>query len=559
MNFFSNCNDCLFCMKCHQFPLINSLKKDDDLIINTQCRCGNFISTLTHYLKHFIITSKDITKEIQNKECMENVQDEEFPHDDKMITNEQIEKIKDECYVSFKEITSHLLQRKNELIKEIEQTINQLLLDKERIKHNYQKNIDNNNNLLKLICSLINNYKKECINVNYSNLIKWSDFNHCYSKSCYTDEKDAKKEKSNDEQLLYNYYFIPDPVRKQKNSIKKKPLEEEIKSFLNQLKFTFIINFAQTKLSNLTFDYHKHIPDNKGSFIKESKWITNPKQYTNYINAFEFTDNRIVAVFSSLQEARVYDINTYQCLEISKLEVFYLMEDHHILSYSKDHHLLYNGYLNIDVHPSPRFKNVIGFYRLEFNWIHQDEKVYSIIQLAKGGYVLQTSYSLIFLENLYDYNKIIIEKDVFGYNSFLHECCHQHVLSIDDRIAVWDMDKKKRIFSLNIKKYNNASQCGHNKYAIWYNNLIDIFNCETFQVETIIEFNYNTYLLSHMLLVEGVLVITEGNTVYIMDLEEYTITEKIILNKYYQIGSIVALSNRRLAIIQDEDIYFYKY
>lgn len=585
-----NKSKCMICRKCCTVPLINSIYYEEGILKSSYtCECGRRNSkfgTLFYLLN--TTPTKDVKikqsiyckshKELQKKHYCVNCETlvcsncdsshSEHTLNDVLFNKDSFNQLKDDFTFASNSITSKINQEKESLLAQIEETITQLNNDKNRMLKFYEINKRNNNQLIQLVTLLFNNYEHSSENyTNYLNLRNWTKFNLSQMKTDANDDHDVnpkyyyQPEESNHSDRYYRTLtFKEKELNRRSRETNTKSLHQQVEQFVkNCTNCLILINIKKTYLSNLTIDYIKILqPIEEFPVVLES--LIYFKGYTKTTNlCLELPNNKLAIVFTNYECIRVYDTSNYRCIKLMPSVFVHTMYNPRIMKLEDNTFVVYDG--NEQNHFS---LDDIDIYNLRS--IKVGESIVKMLH-TDNGYFILTSLSLFYKK--YSYDKIyylLLEFENNGmYGKDLMECCHGHlILNMTFLFLIVEIDNEgcSAIIYEHSKVENGISKMtsmDEDRIAFWIEDYIMIFNCDLFQTETCIKFMIDTGLNSNFCYVDGALIVTETNNLYIIDTENYICDRKYLFNKYYTIGNVIPLANRKIAIILNSEIIFFKY
>ena len=577
MNFPTNkTQSMLKCSNCLSVPLIQSLSLyAHSSYIQYECKCGKRNTFLNTFLKYCVYQLKNndsiVNDDSQMIYCMlhdNQKMDKQYcnkckiifcpicdqnhePHEQLLpfVQEEEINQTEEKLKENKEKFYSRMLENKELILKEINETIFKLNNDKKNIINAYNYNKRTNDSLYYYLSCLINSirYNRENSN-NYINYLMLSEIR---------EEKKEIEHKSIDlfsQIRAYNPEDYPLDIdfeyqRRQREPFIKS-LDERIDNYINQCNSSFLIYTQKTKLSNLQLNNRLFFSSNKCNLFKESivreeiqKILISQKSFTSYfltysnypveINLYSIKEEKFGfgpehPIFNNLREPQIIEGDPFEFLIYDRYNHFYLV--------------------NIKIK---------GVYRLP-----GIEETKQIIKLSTGGYLFCTKDALFYTEELKQEASFLFETKTQDYCINIMEYSPYHILiCYTTVIDFYDIEEEIALYRKNMNCCSNICILNEMKIAIWDEKYIEVFNCKNFQTETTIEFMQNTGIVSHMLNVDGILLVSETNKVYRVDLDTYKINKIIQLNDYYAIRGIVAAESniRKIAIIEDLEILFYTY
>ena len=590
----------LHCKRCDCVPIINNVYSDEGILrVSYTCDCGRRRNALDTILEYFSIQHKEDVKIKQSIYCAKHQEEKkrkfycvdcgvlmcsvcdkshsEHKLNDIIFNEESLLQLKDDFAFANNSITLKINKEKESLLSQIDETITQLTKDRNRIIQCYERNQRNNNLLIQLVTLLFNNYEHSKENYyNYLNLFNWSKFNLSQKKTDTNDDNDVNSEhgdtlsiddnssESNESDIYHNVSTIQAfEYNRRLRETNTKSLHQKIEQFIKECCHCLILtNIQNSLLSNLSIDYIKALKPSHGFCLLSESLIYYKDLNRSTIISFELPNNKLGIVFSRPPCIRIYDTNNYRFIKNITYGFLNSMTDMKIMKLEGNEFLVYT------ISAQDKFN---WEKEHEYDAYYKDIKVdnNTIVQMlhTNKGYFILTYNNLCYMK-YYDQTEYITllefdKEEVIMVSNDLTECCHGHIIIEMNLyfliVEVNDINAKilhtQRVES-SIKRMTSMD---NSRLAFWIKDYIMIFNCELFQTETYIKFMKDTGMNNNFCYADGALLVTETNSLYIIDTEKYICDRKYLFNKYYTIGAVLPLTNRRIAIVLNQEIYFLKY
>ena len=564
------------CTKCKTIPYIDEIIYHKYGFITYHCKCGVHYISLSCFMNNLCIKSnenfdspeefnycykhkekvhKSYCKRCKVYECY-SCDDSHISHnsdykDDFLFSNDKINSLINDCDIAYNTIKENLSTKKNKIIKSIEREIEQLIRDKEEIETNYKNNTTMNNQLYQLINILCNNYSTSKTMLNYMNLSHYINFNFIYKPNTVSYESfpDLESDRVYVHPLIHVIEKF-DVQLNRNNIIYEKTLHEKAIDFIDQCKNTFVIHInKETKLRNLTYDYTKKLKESEGFILLDEK-VNSFQNLRNKIFSTEVDESHFAIVFLYPNELRIFDSKTYQCIMIIEYD-----------KHEKPKGFIKRENNSIDMCTNKSITN----YKFNFA-----KNTYDTVSFVRNAQI--SSVVLIKNVHIIDLGKEVIAIiNEMVYTLYKHEnidIIHMFKAPIDklvimteNKLTFWNVWTKEIIHEMtSAYSYIGNSCVVDDKRIIVMNEVaFNVIDCNLYVIENVIMLPKFTNYNFKMLNVDGVIILSIENILYRMETDTYERKEIIRINEFSNVGEISSIGNRRIAIIGDNAILFYKY
>ena len=591
----------LFCQKCKTSPYIKQTTFDSNFYITYCCNCGIFSASIDKFVKLFLqmkneadevfyIKCNDIKNHNNIEYCWDckvficllcseiHINHYRSPLNHLTFDEEEYDQFGEDLSQSYDKIHTDLLWTKNDLMRNVSNEIKKLQAYQRKIEQAYKWNSQINDHLLSLITNLLEQYKTSKNQyLYYINLLNLGNLNLVYKWEDLTEIKKNEKEKIKEARENYDFpgykETINDIIRSDQTI--NRNITEEYLNFINKCKHSFILEKGNSELTNLKYLRTQSLKTCGFYMFNEDglEDIFDPhepdsEKEINIIRT-EVVDETTLSIYSSYHNKIIFVNTTNQSCEF---EIETIVEDFHtynaykiknpFLAKIKDGKcLLFDG----------ESLNIISIYTDDYSlkkFPNVKDYVWTAISLKNGKIVIITEETL----EIYNSNyKKEFETEYEGsMYTTIFECGHQHLVVVDDNmIDFWDTEtyKKKNSYNFSYNHSDTIQQMGktkilHLKKSLNYYSYrlyLIIYNCCPFQSETIIQLYDGFIKYCNCFYIENTILLALNSIIYSMSLNTFEKTPILIIDELYRICSIVALPNRRLAIIGDDRIIYYKY
>ena len=564
------------CAKCKTIPYIDEIIYHKYGFITYHCKCGVHYISLSCFMNNLCVKSnenfdspeefnycykhkekvhKSYCKQCKVYECC-SCNNSHLSHnpdytDDFLFSNDKVYSLIDDCDIAYNTIKENLSTKKNKIVESIEKEIEQLHRDKEEIETNYKNNTTMNNQLYKLINILGNNYSTSKTMLNFMNLSHYINFNLIYKANTvsYDSFPDIESDRAYVHPLIYRIMKF-DVQLNRENIIMEKTLHQKAIEFIDKCKNTFVIHInKETKLRNLTYDYTKKLKESEG-FIRLDEKVNSSQYLRNTIFSIQVDESHFAIVFLYPNELRIFNSKTYQCIMI--------------IEYNKDEKpkgLIKRENNSIDLCTN----NSITNYQFDFvNKTYEIESfvnntTISSVLLLKDTYIIDLGNKVLTIINLKVYS--LYEHE---HINIIHMCkapIDKLVIMTENKLTFWNVWTKEIIHEMTSAYSYIANSCVVDDKRIIVMNEVafNVIDCNLYVIENVIMLPKFTNYNFKMLNVDGVIILSIENILYRMETDTYERKEIIKINEFSNVGEISSIGNRRIAIIGDNAILFYKY
>ena len=135
------------------------------------------------------------------------------------------------------------------------------------------------------------------------------------------------------------------------------------------------------------------------------------------------------------------------------------------------------------------------------------------------------------------------------------------VIMTENKLTFWNVWTKEIIHEMTSAYSYIANSCVVDDKRIIVMNEVafNVIDCNLYVIENVIMLPKFTNYNYKMLNVDGVIILSIENILYRMETDTYERKEIIKINEFSNVGEISSIGNRRIAIIGDNAILFYKY
>lgn len=523
---------------------------------------------IMHCNLHKTIEGNKYCKLCQNFFCSLCIQihndHETISVNDLKFDGSQYKMIKKKCDFSYYTITNHLKREKDSIIKALNEEKEKLKTDRNNLIKAYEKNYKTNTQLFSYFNNLFNNYDASNTKyLHYLNLINSGNFNLLYKKEFISTKEKEKLKKYIEKTEMNDKRYIENEKEKRRRKLQKLeiPLHEKCNKLIKKCNNTFMIIKNNTQLSACNFLI-------KQSLIPEGFYIYNEYDFFNqgYYSTLEYPDilcetideKRFVLYHSKFSKILIINTQKKSTEKVIKIEpppdkyVYRKM----MIKVNSSKMLISNGYHFF----------IFDFHNYTLNYFFSSEErqyVFDAIKLKNNNIILSCEVgAFLYNNNLEKIKKVYEFEDPSDTRIF--QCEHNKIMTItDNELTIRNEDTFEPISEKyeTLISYKNNVHFIKNKIIDTYLDIpeIMIYNCCPFQYETAINFQNGNIKYCNFYYIDDAIIFTLNNIICSLDLNLYQTSKLFIVSRFYKIYNIIALPNRKIAVIGDDSIFYYSY
>lgn len=498
--------------------------------------------------------------------CMQMHNDHQIISIDELkFDNSQYQMIKKKCDTSYYTITENIKKEKDLFLETLNEEIEKLKIDRDNLIKAYEKNYKTNTQLFSYFHTLFNSYEASSTKyLHYLNIINSGNFNLLYTKKEFISKKEKEKLKNYVEKIDFtDNRNIENQEEKRTRKLQKLKisLHEKCIQLINKCNNTFMIIKNNTQLSACKFLVNQ-------SLIPEGLYIYNEYEFFQQFCGqsleypellCEIIDEKRFALYHS-KLSKILIINTKKKSSEKVIKINYPSNQRlyrkMMMKVNDSKMLVSNGYdfLTLDLHK----------YKVDYFFSSEERQyVFDAVKLKNNNIILLCETGVILYNNNLEKIKKLYELEDPSYTR-IFECEHNKIMTVStDELIFRNIDT----FEPLTESYESSICYNNNVYFI-KNKIIDtsidipqiiIYNCCPFQYETIINIQDGNIKYCNFYYIDDAIIFTLNNIICSMDLTRFQISKMFIVNRFYKIYNIIALPNRRIAVIGDDSIFYYSY